>query len=175
MRATIGIVSLIALQACAVSPAEPPEPPQDGETPAPSACDLAFESSPPDQSGALTSSRGSYGRREIYHPPGPSEDDITLSKIAWHNIERRGENLLESYKDLYPNEHEATRRACIGSCTTNFRALCGYVKCVCSTGNSRVPFSPDVNTSCRAAKSASCEGNPHECIASCGGSPLNAP
>lgn len=105
---------------------------------------------------------------------GPSDTDIAVSKLAWSSIERRGERLLATYEEMYADEAEATTRACIASCTTSFSALCGYVDCVCSTGNSRVPFSPNVNTPCGAAKSASCEGDPNACIASCFGAGIPA-
>jgi hypothetical protein len=108
-----------------------------------------------------------------YDLPGPSDADIADSKQAWRNIERRGENILKKYKDLYKDENEATGKACVSSCSSNFNALCGYVDSICSTGNTIIPMSPGVRIPCRAAKAATCEGDPNECIMDCSIASMN--
>lgn len=123
-------------------------------------------------SGAAPGAARPHGggpRAEPIELAGPTEGQIADAKKAWKNLEQRGDNLLARYQDLYPDEEEANRKACVFSCSGNFNALCGYVDSVCSTGNSIVPLFPGMPVPCSVAKAASCEGHPDACILGCFG------
>lgn len=109
------------------------------------------------------------GHGGTHHPagPDPAEFASSLAKSYLLVLQHRGEDILKSYESKYKNKDEAARRACIGSCTEEFGALCGYVSGICTTGEANVPFSPGVITSCKAATDAACGDNPNACIASC--------